>query len=151
MSENDTKIIKTKEGKVILPKYYKEDYIEQWLAEEEHTYFFSYYNLWNVAENDSTPCIWASNKDLCNISKQGVQTIALTVDIRNKLWVKFWDNITMKKSTWETYTVQIHDEMNVRYRTGCIKREWYCVKWDIAYYWGKSINGMWQGIYTITK
>lgn len=34
MSENDTEIIKTEEGKVVLPKYYKEDYIEQWLAEE---------------------------------------------------------------------------------------------------------------------
>jgi hypothetical protein len=62
-----------------------------------------------------------------------VRTIAITVDIRNKLGIKFWDVVQL---TWDagcSWVYQVHDEMNRRFRENCILRPgtMYCIKWDI--------------------
>ena len=114
--------------------------------------YFTHYDLWDVAQNDSTPCIWASGKDLCEISKQWIQTIALTVDQRKLYNIEFGDIITVKSIAQNTeYTVQVEDEMNKRFRNECNRKLWACIKWDIAHYNWVSLNWMESWIYTIIK
>lgn len=97
------------------------------------TYYFTHYDLWDEKQNDASPNIWASWVDLTNPSIKN--PVAITVDIRKKLWIKFRDVITLiHTDTWKEYTATVHDEMNKRFRTWCIYRPWtsYCIKWDIA-------------------
>lgn len=103
-----------------------------------NTIFLTTYDLWSVSQNDSSPCVGASWKDLCKLAEQWVQTIALTVDMRNKMWIKFWDNIVLTSKDNKSYKVQVHDEMNKRFRYSCVKKEWVCIKWDIARYQWKA-------------
>jgi len=100
-------------------------------------YYFTHYDLGDVNQNDSTPCVGASGKDLCYLQRQGVQTMALTVDIRKKLWIKFWQKVFLLWDKWCTGIFQVEDEMNKRFRTRCIKREGVCIKWDMQLVWGK--------------
>lgn len=106
-------------------------------------YYFTSYDLWDPAQNDSTPCIGASWKDLCEMEKNWIRTMALTSDIRNLLWVKFWDKIEL---IWEDGCqgiYQVEDEMNVRYRSvPWILRPWtpYYIKWDLPSKWGGACN-----------
>lgn len=97
-------------------------------------YYFTAYNLWDVKQNDSTPCIGASGKDLCYLEKSGVRTMALTSDVRSYLSVEFWDQV---KLTWDvgcSGIYQVEDEMNLRFRqTPWILRPWtpYYIKGDL--------------------
>jgi len=97
-------------------------------------YYFTAYNLWDVNQNDSTPCIWASWKDLCHLEASGIRTMALTSDIRRELGVKFWDKVRL---VWEKGCegiFQVEDEMNKRFRqTPWVRRPWtsYYIKWDL--------------------
>ena len=112
--------------------------------------YFTTYDLWDVAQNDSTPCIWASWKNLCDVSKTWIQTIALTVDQRQLYDINFWDTITLEyKFSWDQYEVQVEDEMNKRFRNTCIRKDGYCIKWDIARYNWESDFKSW--IYRIIK
>lgn len=101
---------------------------------KENVYYFTSYNLWDINQNDSSPCISASGKDLCELENSGIRTMALTYDIRKKLGVKFWDKV---KLTWDEGCegiYEVHDEMNKRFReTPWILRPWtpYYIKWDI--------------------
>lgn len=107
--------------------------------EQLDTYYFTAYNLGDPAQNDSTPCIGASGKDLCKLEASGVRTMAVTSDIRNKLWIKFWDKVVL---TWEIgceWLYQVEDEMNIRFRqTPWVLRPGtnYYIKGDIPSKWG---------------
>lgn len=81
-----------------------------------NTYYFTHYALWDAKQNDETPCISADGKDSCLLHKQWRWTMALTVDIRKKLGIQFWDKVVL---TWDVgcegvYTVT--DEMACRFR-----------------------------------
>lgn len=131
---------------------------------KENTYYFTSYNLWDVNQNDNAPCISADGKDSCLLHKQWRGTMALTVDIRKKLGVQFWDKVVL---TWDVgcegvYTVT--DEMACRFRweyawtngpctysdktptpkTSHILRPWtaYYIKWDLPWKpgWACSIK-----------
>ena len=102
-------------------------------AAEENTYYFTAYNLGDPAQNDKSPCIGASWKDLCKLEAAWVRTMAVTSDIRKKLWIKFWDKVALTGEIWCEWLYQVEDEMNLRFRENCILRPWtsYCIKWDI--------------------
>lgn len=59
-------------------------------------YYFTHYDLGDVSQNDSAPCHGASGADLCFLAREGVNTMALTVDIRNKLGVKWGDKVILE-------------------------------------------------------
>ena len=59
-------------------------------------YYFTHYDLGDVRQNDSSPCHGASGADLCFLAREGVNTMALTVDIRNKLGIKFGDKVILE-------------------------------------------------------
>jgi len=103
-------------------------------AGNENTYFFTHYDLWDVSQNDASPCHWASWKDLCELQKQGVSTMALTSDIRKKLDIKFGDKVVLIGQKWCEWVYQVEDEMNERFRTTpWVQRPWtsYYIKWDL--------------------
>ena len=97
-------------------------------------YYFTAYNLWDVNQNDSTPCIGASGVDLCYLEASGVRTMALTVDIRNKYKVKLGEKIKLTGDAGCEWEYEVHDEMNIRFRQDPgILRPWtpYYIKWDL--------------------
>lgn len=96
-------------------------------------YYFTHYDLGDINQNDSSPCHGASGADLCFLAREGVNTMALTVDIREKLGVKFWDKVILEGDAWCRGIYEVHDEMNKRFRTSCVKRPGtnYCIKWDL--------------------
>lgn len=96
-------------------------------------YYFTHYDLGDINQNDSAPCHGASGADLCFLARQWVNTMALTVDIREKLGVKFWDKVILEGDAWCRGIYEVHDEMNKRFRTSCVKRPGtnYCIKWDL--------------------
>lgn len=110
-----------------------------------NVYYFTSYNLWDVKQNDSSPCIGASGKDLCALETKGVRTMALTSDIREKLGVKFWDKVRLLWDEGCEGVYEVHDEMNKRFR----QIPWvlrpntpYYIKWDIPSksWWVCSVN-----------
>lgn len=92
------------------------------------------YTLGDAKQNDASPWVWASGKDLRWISN----VVALTKDVRRSLNIKFWDIIVICQ--WDKcYDVQVEDEMNARYREtwpkDCIKPNNgvnACIKMDMA-------------------
>lgn len=96
-------------------------------------YYFTAYNLGDPNQNDGAPCIGASGKDLCKLEAAWIRTMALTVDIRNKMWIKFGDKVALTGEIGCEWLYQVEDEMNKRFRENCILRPWtnYCIKWDI--------------------
>lgn len=93
------------------------------------TYYFTPYNLGDVNQNDASPCIGASNKNLCDLEKQGIRTIALTRDVRDALGLEFGDKVRLE---WPcAWTYQIEDEMNCRFRG---KPCWYKKGWKWKYH-----------------
>lgn len=99
-------------------------------AAEENTYYFTHYDLWDTSQTDWSACIWADGKDSCLAQKHWRWTMALTVDIRNKLAVKFGDKVAL---TWDVgcegvYTVT--DEMNCRFRGINAWSNWPCTYSD---------------------
>ena len=106
--------------------------------------YFTSYNMWDPAQNDSSPYIGASGHDLRSVKNP----IALTSDVRKLYWIKFWDNV---KLTWPCSGIySVHDEKNIRFRTSCIREQWACNKWDIAIP-KDSHNLACSWIYTLTK
>lgn len=96
-------------------------------------YYFTHYDLWDVKQNDTTPCIGASGKDLCYLEKSGVRTMALTSDIRKEVGVKFGDQVKLIWDVGCEGIFQVEDEMNIRFRKNNILRPWtpYAIKWDL--------------------
>jgi len=116
----------------------------------EHKYYFTNYDLWDVWQNDSTPCIWASGKDLCYLHQQGINTMALVNIKRKEMWINFWDKVELKWWPCE-WIYQVEDEMNIRFRQKTpIYKPWttFEIRWDIARYKHKLECG---GVYTIKK
>lgn len=98
------------------------------------TYYFTHYDLGVVAQNDASPCIGSSWKDLCYLARTGVATMALTSDIRNQMWVSFGDKVRLAGDEWCTGTYQVEDEMNIRFRqTPWVLRPGtnFYIKWDL--------------------
>lgn len=94
-----------------------------------HTFYFSSYTLWDVRQNDSSPCRWAWG-ELCELNRRWIRTLALTVDQRTLLWIPLWSNVILN-CNWKKKQYKVMDEMNIRYRKNCIMRNWACVKGDL--------------------
>lgn len=75
------------------------------------------YNLGDVNQNDASPNIGASGKDLRYVENP----IALTSDIRNLYGIKLGQKVTLSGPCPGTYSVE--DEMNIRFRTSCVQKE----------------------------
>ena len=128
--------------------------IKEWLYQIDETNsptrFFTDYDLWDPNQNDSTPCISASGKDVCELTKQWIQTIALVNIKRWELWIEFWDEVAL--SWWPcAWIYRVEDEMNFRFRQAKpIYRPWtnYEIRGDIARFNSNKSCG-WA--YTITK
>lgn len=102
-------------------------------------FYFTHYDLWDIKQNDSAPCHGASGVDLCFLARNWVHTMALTVDIRKQLWVKWWDKVILEGDEGCRGIYEVHDEMAKRFRISCIKRPWtnFCIKWDLPWkVWG---------------
>lgn len=116
--------------------------------EETNQYYFTHYNVWDVGQNDSSPCHWALTKaDLCElVSDNFTRPIAITKDIRLKLWLKARDKVELEWDEWCRWTYKVLDDMNKRFRERCIKKNWACIKWDIALpMWVHKNNWVWAG------
>jgi hypothetical protein len=96
-------------------------------------FYFTHYDLGDVKQNDSAPCHGASGVDLCFLARNGVQTMALTADIRKQLWVNFRDKVILEWDEGCRGIYEVHDEMDERFRSWCAKRPGtnYCIKWDV--------------------
>jgi hypothetical protein len=86
-------------------------------------------------QTDRSPTIGASWKDLRHV----INPVALTIDVRKSLWLKWWDKIMIQDTNWKNHIVQIEDEMNSRFRntwpSNCVKpTNWnkHCIKMDIV-------------------
>jgi len=97
------------------------------------TFYFTSYNLVK-AQTDNSPCRGASGADLCALRDQWIRTMALTSDIRKKLWIRFGDKVKLTGDPGCQGTYEVHDEMALRFRTQCIlrPRTKYCIKWDVV-------------------
>ena len=114
--------------------------------QRKNVYYFTSYDLWDVSQNDSTPCIGASGKDLCEMERNGIRTMALTSDIREELGVKFGDKVRLLWEDGCEWVYEVHDEMNKRFRsTPWVLRPWtpYYIKGDLPSKWG--------GVCSVTK
>ena len=80
------------------------------------TYYFTHYDLWDKNQNDSSPCTSADGKDSCQLHSSGRGTMALTVDIRKKMWIKFWDKVVLTGEVWCEWVYTVTDEMACRFR-----------------------------------
>jgi len=98
-------------------------------------YYFTHYDLWDPNQNDASPCIGASWKDLCQLESSGIRTMAVTSDLRKQLHISFWDRVRLEWDPWCEWEYSVEDEMNIRYRkTPGVLRPWtpYYIKGDIA-------------------
>lgn len=102
------------------------------------SFHFTGYDLGDPNQNDVSPCHGADGTNMCDNAKRGEKQIALTVDVRTALGVKFGDKVKLVGKCTGEYVVR--DEMNARYRYACIKNEssGLCIKGDIAMYEGKG-------------
>lgn len=134
-------------------------------------FYMTSYNLWDKTQNDSAPYNWASGKDLRYVKNP----IAITKDIREMYWIKFWDKVEL--IWWPCpWIYQVEDDMNCRFRGKyAYKSDWkwwaiwpcyltdkktianwnvkdwngsgYYIKWDIAIpLWAKA---QCSGVYKI--
>lgn len=107
---------------------------------EEDWFYLSHYNVWDIYQNDDSPCHWATWADICRHLENWWQSIALVRPYREKYWINYRDKVVLEwdeTCRWE-YTVL--DEMNKRFRDRCIvwSNSPYCIRWDIAYpHWVK--------------
>lgn len=114
--------------------------------QRKNVYYFTSYDLWDESQNDSTPCIGASGKDLCEMERNWIRTMALTSDIREELGVKFGDKVRLLWEDGCEWVYEVHDEMNKRFRsTPWVLRPWtpYYIKGDLPSKWG--------GVCSVTK
>ena len=126
-------------------------------AYQDHSqiYYFTHYDVGDIWQNDASPCIGASGRDLCEMLRNGENFVAVTKDIRLKMWLKFWDKVKLVWDVWCAWYYTVEDEMNCRFRwenahdngtcynrdwslaSGNIKRPWtdYYIKWDLPTAW----------------
>ena len=130
-----------KNDKKLSPVTVKKEVLDKNISEEDYEgleglkqRFFTDYDLWDPNQNDSTPCIGASGKDLCEMTKNWINTIALVNIKREELWISFWDKV--KLIWWPCdWVYSVEDEMNWRFRQSSpVYRPWtnYEIRWDIA-------------------
>lgn len=131
-----------------LPKKVKTPKIEKKLLWPRR--FFTDYDLWDPWQNDDEPCIWASGKDLCKMTKNWINTIALVNIKRKELGIKFGDKVQL--SWWPCdWIYSVEDEMNWRFRQKTpVYRPWtsFEIRGDIARFSSKK---QCQWAYYITK
>jgi len=80
------------------------------------TFYFTHYTLGDVNQNDGDPCISADGKDSCAEQKKWRWTMALTVDLRDALWIKLWDKVVLAGDIGCEGVYTVTDEMACRYR-----------------------------------
>lgn len=112
------------------------------------TFYFTNYALVE-SQTDKSPCYWASWKNLCEANATGNPTMALTVDVRRKYWIKRGDKIRLEWDPWCAGEYTVEDEMWCRFRweyagedcinkktgkryLGKIYRKGYLIKWDVV-------------------
>ncbi len=78
-------------------------------------YYFTHYTFVK-AQTDDAPCISASGDDVCKMKAHGIGTMALTVDIRNKMGIKFWDKVALTGDVGCEWVYTVTDEMACRFR-----------------------------------
>lgn len=117
------------------------------LSSKSTKVYMTHYNLGVAAQNDSSPCIGASGKNLCILRRNGSHTIALTKDKRQELNVKFGDKVMVVGDKFH-FVAFVEDEMNKRFRERCIKKQGYCIKADYACFKGETC---FSGLVTIEK
>ena len=83
---------------------------------QSDTYYFTHYDLWDKKQNDEDPCTSADGKDSCKLHSSGRSTMALTMDIRNKMWIKFWDKVILTGEVGCEWVYTVTDEMACRFR-----------------------------------
>lgn len=111
---------------------------------KEQPYYFTHYDLWVVAQNDASPCHWATWEDLCELSSKGINTMALTKDIREKLWVNFGDKVKLTAEKGCEWEYLVKDEMNCRFRW---KPCWYKKKWEWKFHPTWNVLREWTPYY----
>lgn len=89
-------------------------------------YYFTHYGLGDISQNDAAPCISADGKDSCALQKKGIWTMALTVDIRNALWINLWDKVRLDGDEWCKGDYIVTDEMACRFRWVNAWSNWPC-------------------------
>lgn len=138
--------IDEKGGSIVIEKQETTNVVPN--TQKQISVYMTHYTLGNVAENDATPCIGAEGKtDLCKLRKEGKHIIALTVDQRKILGVKWWDTVRVVGKDFH-FDAIIMDEMGPRFRRGCIKKQGLCIKADYAMLPGEVF---YSGPVTITK
>lgn len=119
-------------------------------AEELKQRYFTDYDLWDPNQNDSEPCIGASGKDLCKMTENGINTIALVNIKRKELGINFWDQVQL--IWWACdWIYSVEDEMNWKFRQSIpIYRPGtsFEIRWDIARF-NSNIKCQWA--YKIKK
>lgn len=110
------------------------------------TVYQTHYDLLS-SQTDASPCTGASGKNICKLHEKGINVIALTSDQRKKMGIKWGDKVQIVGKGFNV-VAQVEDEMNIRFRTRCIKKQGLCIKADWATPKGKE--GL-SGPVTITK
>lgn len=106
---------------------------------ESTKYYFTHYDLWDKKQNDSSPCIGASGKDLCHLERTGKKTMALTSDIRKSMGIRFGDTVKLVWDKGCSGYYQVEDEMNKRFR----QTPWVLRPWTPHYIKGDLPNMEW--------
>lgn len=112
--------------------------------------YMTHYHLGVVAQNDASPCVGASGKDLCAAKKDGNHIIALTSDKRKELGIKFGDKVNVTGKDFN-FIASVEDEMAIRFRQRCIKKResgGFCIKADYGCFAG---GVCYSGIVNIEK
>ena len=127
---------------------YLNDSQEKSESKNSITVYMSHYEVGVVAQNDSSPCTGAESRtDLCQLRRDGGQFIALTVDQRNILGVKWKDKVHVVGKDFE-FDALVMDEMAKRFRTGCIEKQGACIKADYGVLPGEQF---YSGVVTIYR
>lgn len=114
-------------------------------SEKEVEFYFSGYNVGDKRQNDETPCIGASTKDLCKMLDEGKPVVAITPDQRNLLGVEYGDKVKLTSDGWcDGLVASVEDNMNSRFAEGEITSEnsqGWKIKGDIAFKLGVPVKG----------
>ena len=133
------------------------DNLDQYGLEFLTTFYLSGYNAGDENQNYGSPCTSASGADICQMLEEGKQVIAMTSDQRSEYGVSFGDIVYLDGLSEYGYDFcdgyyYVEDEMNERYRTGCITSSTsggYCIKGDVSYPYGERAKGCIADVYEI--
>lgn len=108
------------------------------------TIYLSGYNAGDPNQNDSSPCIAASGRNICHMLANDEYPIALVPHIRHELDVNYGDKVHVQCRDGREFIASVEDNMNKRFRDNCITSstsQGYCIKGDIAFPYGVPVSG----------